>query len=573
MVHIKKIFVLAVVIGSVLFIRQGYAVSEAEGVQAESELQQVALFKNGLGFFVSAVRCPDEKEFSFVPYAAASHGTFWVSYPAEVKLESLTAKEVEVEKSIEAISMEEFLRANVGKRVELSFDDKGESTIRGILKSFAEDRPEPQPDPYAPGMNDYSNVPRYIRPPVRASLIIMETDVGEVAIDSQKVRRIKFIECEPEETITTKSKSMQIDVRLEKPAGGKKLLVSYLAKGITWAPSYILDISKADKMRISAKAVVINETCELDGVTVQLVTGFPNLQFADVVSPLAKKENLAQFLRALSRGQSEIDEASGILSNAMFQQIGGYGGGMMGGMGGGMMGGDFIPAYGAAEVGMAAEDLFLYPVEGVSLEKGEVGYLPLFTESVPYKHIYKWEILDYVSEEERYSYQRRGQEEGEPNEEVWHCLRVENITKVPWTTAPAEIVKEGIVLGQDTLNYTPAEGETTVKITQAVSVKAEQVEIEIDRKRDAAQLYGYHYDLVTVEGKLSVTNFQQKGITLEISKTLSGELKSSQPEAKVDSLARGLRRMNGVKRLTWTIELKAGESQQLDYTYEVYVRR
>jgi hypothetical protein len=150
---------------------------------------------------------------------------------------------------------------------------------------------------------------------------------------------------------------------------------------------------------------------------------------------------------------------------------------------------------------------------------------------------------------------------------------MENTTKVPWTTAPAEIVKEGFILGQDTLNYTPSEGETTLRITQAVSVKAEQLELETERKRDAAQLYGYHYDLVTVEGKLSVKNFQAKAITLEVNKTLSGEVKSSQPEAKIESLARGLSRMNAIRKLTWTIELEPGESKEIGYVYEVYVRR
>jgi hypothetical protein len=78
---------------------------------------------------------------------------------------------------------------------------------------------------------------------------------------------------------------------------------------------------------------------------------------------------------------------------------------------------------------------------------------------------------------------------------------------------------------------------------------------------------------VTVEGKLSVRNFQQKAITLEITKTLSGEVKSSAPEAKMESLARGLRRMNAVRKLTWTVELEPGERKDLGYLYEVYVRR
>jgi hypothetical protein len=205
----------------------------------------------------------------------------------------------------------------------------------------------------------------------------------------------------------------------------------------------------------------------------------------------------------------------------------------------------------------------------VKLAKKEVGYLPLFTESVPYKHIYTWDIPDYIDREDRYYNHQDNREEEKP-EEVWHCLRIENTAKVPWTTAPAEVLKEGVILGQDTLFYTPPKGKTTLKVTQAVSVKAEQGEFETNRKRNAAEFYGRSYDLVTIKGKLSVTNFKSERITLEITKTLSGEVTQSQPEAKVETLAKGLR-VNPVKKLSWTIDLDAGGSTQLEYTYEVYV--
>jgi len=208
----------------------------------------------------------------------------------------------------------------------------------------------------------------------------------------------------------------------------------------------------------------------------------------------------------------------------------------------------------------------------VRLAKGEVGYFPLFTESVPYKHIYRWEIPDYVKPEGDY-YDQGRQQQREPEQEVWHCIRLENVTKLPWTTAPAEIVKDGVILGQDTLNYTPVKEKGTVKITRAMSVKAEQLELETDRKRDAAQWYNYHYDLVTVEGKLSATNLQDKAITLEITKTLSGEVKAMQPEAKLEKLAKALRAVNANIKLTWTIELGAGEKKDIGYTYEGDVRR
>lgn len=559
MERISKTLILAVVVNSVLFTHLARAVPEAPAAQAETQLQQVALFKNGLGFFVSQVTCPNKKDsFSFVPAAAASHGTFWVSYPPKVNLESLAAKEIESEELVEAVTIPELLKANVGQKVNLAFDDK---QIVGVIKYFAEDRERLRPDPYAPGRINYSDRD-YVQPPFQSRLMMIETDAGEVCLEPQIVRRVEFPEGKAKKTFTSKSKSMQLDVKLGAPAGGKKLTVSYLAKGITWAPSYIVDITGDDKARISAKAAVINEACDLDGVTIQLVTGFPNLQFADVVSPLAMKENLAQFLDSLVRGESErgrVRRMAGVMSQKMDYSV--------------RARGELMPAYGAAEAGKVAEDLFLYPVEKVHLAKDQVGYLPLFTESVPYKHIYQWKIPDYITKEERYFYEARRREEQPQEEQVWHCLRLENTTKVPWTTAPAETVKEALILGQDTLNYTPVKGETTLRITQAVSVKAEQLELETDRKRDAAQLYGHHYDLITVEGKLSATNFQAKAITLEITKTLSGEVKSSQPQAKIEALARGLRRMNAVRKLTWTIELEPGQQKQLGYIYEVYVRR
>jgi hypothetical protein len=323
----------------------------------------------------------------------------------------------------------------------------------------------------------------------------------------------------------------------------------------------VVDITDGAKARLSAKALIINEACEMKEVAAQLVTGFPHLQFADVMSPIAMKEDLAQFLQALSRGQSERgrpDAMSNVMSQAVLYRD--------------QAGPPPMPAYGVAEAGQVAEDLFLYPAGQIDLAKGEVAYIPLFTETVPYKHIYQWSIPDYISEEGRNQYRGEQADDSQDRQEVWHSVRLTNTTKVPWTTAPGETVKNGVILGQDTLSYTPPAGEITLRITQAVGIKAEQREFETARQRDAAQMYGYHYDLVTVRGELSVVNFQDKTVDLEITKTLSGELKSAEPDAKIEKLATGLRGMNGLSKLTWTLELKPGEKASLSYLNELYIR-
>ncbi|MHC5062168.1 MAG: hypothetical protein ACYTFK_13980, partial [Planctomycetota bacterium] len=563
MKRITKNLVLMAAINSVLLVVPYAAFSEENSQQASTKLQQVALFKNGLAFFVSEAIVPkNKKSFHIVPSAAASHGTFWVAYPEKVKVKRLVVKETKVNEPVEAVTIAELLKANVGKNVKLYFPDPDEPMVEGKILYFAQDRERVKPEPYAPGGIGGVVVDHYRGGDWRSRLAIIGSANGQVAINPDIVRRVDFANGDVARSFANKKDSMQLDIELGSRANGQKLLVSYLGKGVTWAPSYVVDITEEDNARISAKAAVINEACDLDDVTIQLVTGFPHLQFADVLSPLALKENLAQFLQSLIKGESERGRDAAVMFNVMRQSASSWRGSDRRAV---------MPAYGAAEAGKVSEDLFFYPLENVQLARGQVGYFPLFTETVPYKHIYEWKIPDYVNTEDRY--RRRREEEREPEEEVWHSLRLQNTAKLPWTTAPAQILKEDLILGQDTLNYTPVQGKTTVRITRAVSVKAEQVEFEIDRKRDAMRMYGDHFDLITIQGKLSATNLLPKQIKLEITKTLSGEVKSSEPEAKIEKLAQGLHRMNTTAELTWTLELKPDEHKEIGYTYDVYVRR
>jgi hypothetical protein len=546
----------------------GCVFADESATETKMELKQVSLFKNGLGFFVWEVTIPDKaKSFYIVPPAAASHGTFWVSYPPSVEVESVITKEIEAKELVEAATVVDLLKGNIGKKVTVYFNDKPDANVEAKLLKVTQEQRNLPPDPYVPGRVISGEMPGYYG--IR-NMVFLGTDEGQIAVSADRIARVDFKDKAPAVKYEKKSNEVRLDVFLNRAAGGQKITVSCLAKGVTWVPSYMIDITEPNKAKIAAKAEIMDEVCDLNGVDVKLVTGFPNLQFADVVSPVAMKENLAQFLLSLTRGQSERGQAAalgGVTYNVLSQNAAydRYGQREIAGE---ML---FMPAYGAAEVGKMAEDLFLYPVEKMHLAKEEVGYFPLFTESVPYKHIYRWEIPNYINPEASYYNQSRQQHEPE-QQEVWHCIRLENGMKMPWTTAPAEIVKDGVILGQDTLNFTPVKEKGTVKITRAMNVRAEQIELEKDRKHGAAQWYNTNWDLVTVEGKLSVTNNQDKPITLEVTKLLSGEVKAMQPEAKLEKLAKSLRMVNANVRLTWTIELGPGEQKEMGYTYEVYVR-
>jgi hypothetical protein len=540
---------------------QACAAAAESRAEVNTTLKRVALFKNGLGFFVREGKLPGRAgPIAIEPLPVPAHGTFWVSYPKDAGLRDLRATKSTLKQSVEAGSVAELLSANIGKRVVIWLSDQAEAAIEGtVLSAPSEARSSPSPGPYEAG---YAvSVPRPI-PASAARLVLVKTSRGVTAVEAAAIRRLDILSEDVVQKVERQTEGSALYASLERAAGGS-IGVSYLAKGVTWAPSYVVDVSDPKTARITAKAEIMNEVEDMEGVHVDLVTGFPNLMYSDVISPVALKQDLAQFLQSLMRGVTQPRGRGDVMSQVAYNapalpsEEGGFAG--------------IVPAYSAAAVGERAEDLFLYPLEKVRLAKGEVGYCGLFTESAPYRHVYQWEIPDYVSEEDVYGQSRR--EEREKPEEVWHCLRLKNTTKIPWTTAPAETVQKDQILGQDILRYTNPGGETVLKITQAMGVKAQQRELEIERQREAAHLYGYTYDRVTIRGELAVRNFKDEKIHMEISKTFSGELKTSDPKAKLTQLARGLKRMNPVNLLKWELDIPGGGSQNITYTYTVLVRR
>jgi hypothetical protein len=53
---------------------------------------------------------------------------------------------------------------------------------------------------------------------------------------------------------------------------------------------------------------------------------------------------------------------------------------------------------------------------------------------------------------------------------------------------------------------------------------------------------------------------------------LSGEVLKTEPAAKVEQTARGLKRVNPKSVLTWELPIKSRDKIEIDYGYNVYIR-
>ena len=67
-------------------------------------------------------------------------------------------------------------------------------------------------------------------------------------------------------------------------------------------------------------------------------------------------------------------------------------------------------------------------------------------------------------------------------------------------------------------------------------------------------------------------NFKNKDVTLTINRDLSGEVVKTSPAARVDQVAKGLRKANPRSLLRWEIPIKARDKAEVEYVYRVYVR-
>lgn len=512
-------------------------------------IRKATLFKNGLAFIEMDVPVPaGDHWIPVLPPSLPLHGSYWVSHdPARLTVRESVAELVRIEERTPAQSLPELLRANLGRDVTLTAD--GQEFV-GTLVAYPGTEMAPEREPAWPG----TSAPE----PSPGQLLLLKTFRGTVALNPGSVSRAIFDGAEAVLDYARQRSENRLRVRVEKAVEGAVFRVQYLTYGLAWAPSYRVDLTEDGKAVLEARTDVLNDALHLDTVPTVLVSGFPNLRFMHVAGALAMTQQMNEFVQSLSQDPAQRSfrreqvVAQNIYSNAAFQAEAGLAS---------------VTTQGFE--GEAREDMFFNELGPVSLRKGGRGNWPLFRAEVPCEQVFRWEVADYLNQQGYY--QAREQERAP--EEVWHSLRLTNVTNAPWTTAPLTVLKGGAVLGQDIGFYTPSGGRTLVKVTKALNLRAEEQEHEIDRKREAERLYGADYDLVTIEGTLYLCSYKSHDVTVEIAKTLSGDVQKTEENPTVVKLGRGLQQVNPLNRLNWRLTLPAGKETRIHYQYQVLVRR
>ena len=437
--------------------------------QDTARIDSVGLFKNGLAVVRLVDSIPESGKLDISAMPDPVHGTFWIESEKAVSARiALTS----IEAPLATVSQPELLQHLVGAHVRLQLS---EDTIVGtVLGETWEQRKEwdrnyahvgGQPA-WRYGASAGTNQAQRPQP----QLTFVRTEGGIVALQPGEVKRVEFTEL-------PKIKRERPVLRLEAADGGE-VAVEYLTKGLSWAPSYRIDISDPKNLTIAQKTVIRNELTDLRDVEIRLISGFPSVRFAGVDSVLSARQTWTNFFQqVINAGQPQSGGMQGQLltQNRIFENAPSGGGGA---------------ALGPADEGEGV-DLHYQSVGRHSMAPGEALSLHVADAKAKYERVVEWNIPDTRAPNGRYieEYQRQ-QNPDKFDESAWDAIVFQNPFDFPLTTAAAMLIHKGNFQGQQLAHWTNPGESTSIRITKALSVATRSVEAEVPDTREGLNIAG-----------------------------------------------------------------------------------
>jgi hypothetical protein len=544
------------------------AAQSGEAPGTELKTAAVAAFKNGLAFVVKQgdVRLENGVG-NLAPVPDATLGSLWIApNDAGASMDEVVAHRYKIQEHESLTGLAEVLLANAAKTVTIIDNSQKEYTgeIVGFRQSEKSDA-KLTPRPNSGADNFSSNaVPVLPQPRVVPEFLLLKSDGKLLALYFHNIARVVL----PTDAVLEQPREEErkaLRFRIKGASGHANLTMGYLEHGLGWTPSYLVSLVDDKTAKITMQAVLVDDAEDLKEADMFFVVGVPNFAYANIPSPMALQQNLLEFMQSASRK----DDLNSRYSNALMGQM----------TVGGAFGGDAAAAPSLESTieelqGAQEEDLFLYSRKNVTLARGERASYNVFSDTVNCDHVYEWNLEDQPRVDGFGNAQNNinSTADRSAKDNVWHALRLKDTTKFPWTSAPAMVISGTKPLAQDTLPYTPKGATSSLKLTVATDVRASHEENEVERQRDLQRRNNRNYDLVTIEGTLTIKNYKSKEIRLSIADRVRGSVESQTDEGKATKLAEAIAVDNPLSRLTWEVTLKAGEEKIIKYRYKVWLR-
>ncbi len=524
---------------------------QAQERTTTDKIDSISLFKNGLGVVTRSVNVDGAGDYLVENVPVPVHGTFWIESDPDVVTRSTTRLVTGPIRGTTTVDLQKDL---VGLEVTVHFIDGNAEPTTGTVAALADPEFGVQWDRSYDDQNYYRRLE--IANQKTSEFLVLATAQGSTYVARSRIAYVEVVGAA--ETVLREVPALIFTVPASRDRG-TVVRFSYLTKGISWAPSYRLDISKPEQLTLSQKAVIKNELGPFSEATIRLISGFPNVRFAGVTSPLALETSWSSFFEQLRQQQ---DEGTATTMNAVATQQS---------LLSGVTGGSDLGAIPTGE----GVDLHYQAIGSHTMAEGDSVALTVATETAPYERIVEWLVPDTRDAHGNpISDYERSQHAEDYEDAAWDAIQFKNPFGFPMTTGPAAVVSNGAFNGQGVSHWVNVGEQTTLRVNKALSLRTRSLEHEDATSSERQEVYvgGTRYQRVLVRGELTANNHRKEAIELVIRRRFSGDLVAAEGEPVGSLLEEGAYSVNRRNELLWTVHLAPGEEATLEYSYTVLNR-
>jgi hypothetical protein len=460
----------------------------AQEAVAKTKIVSVGVFKNGLALVQQEVQVPGAGTYQLDTAPEPVHGTFWVKSNCQVET---TLKLVDVETPRPVGGFQEEL---AGQDVVIHLKDK--ATLNGTVLQTA-------------------------RSP--SGFLVVKTAGGASYVNPGEIAYIEAKGAAQAPASTEKHQRSVLVLTVAKTDKKPAITLSYLTHGLSWAPSYLVEIADGKTLAIEMAAAVRNEFANLEGADIRLMTGLPTIQFAGVISPLAPRQNLEKFLAGL---KSEAGSAASA--------------------------GD-------------GRDMHFTSIGKRSLKQGESLSLSVSRARIAYERVVEWSVAS--------------DDTGSIAEETWDVLHFKNPFAFPMATAPALVLDQDQFRSQRTCSQALVGEGSSLRFARSLEMRTRgnehedppKVAADKDAKPELVRVGLHEYRRATIRGEMTVTNQRPQASKIIVRRALMGKVLDTDGDPKVQPRDEGLRAINPTNEVVWTVSLAAGEARTVRYSYQTLI--
>ncbi len=498
---------------------------------AQDKLKTTALnvFKNGTYFIVKEGNVPLSRgKYKLEIPKQPLMGTFWLTTQKDLAVERITFITDTLKINRTAGNLADLLRANKGKKVRLNIrlDEKNYSEVSGVLQDY---------------FTTFN------------TLKVKMSDGKTAYIPAADVKQF-FVDDNPAENLQADSTSYLANIEFNRDVKDARIKIVYMQPGIQWIPSYNIKVLNDKELQLEMKALVENFAEPVNEAELTLTVGDPNYKFGRTTEPFVN-----QYLTNLY-GTPQPAFNQYLFQNAPAQMSR-----MAESLDAGAVQYNDYQEY--TTNGEKVDDLYFYRLGKISLPKNSKTSFQIFSQKLTYKDVYRAVVPDYVN----FVSTQYIDKQNDMRTDVYHSLKLNNITKTPLTTAPVFVMNEALEpVAQDEIKYTPVNGNVSVQLSKSPDIVVKNTEDEKERHERAKVLNKAYYTQVILEGKIEVENLQNKEITLNLVKNLNAKILEAGNDGKISIPGRN-QGLNPQSIVEWEIQLKPDEKKTITYRYEAYV--